>query len=72
MKRLFAIVMVVLTVLSVGGVTLYSIHKSVADGGQPPEILFDKDQIDVAAKMDWCNDLFLDNLIVGNFFLYLY
>lgn len=50
MKRLFAIVMVVLTVLSVGGVTLYSIHKSVADGGQPPEILFDKDQIDVAAN----------------------
>ena len=47
MKRLFAFVMLFLTALSVGGVILYSIHKSVATGGASPEIHFDKDEIDV-------------------------
>ena len=47
MKRLFAIVMVVLTALSVGGVILYSVHKNMATGGASPEIHFAKDQIDV-------------------------
>ena len=47
MKRLFAFVMLFLTALSVGGVILYSIHKSVATGGASPEIHFDKDEIEV-------------------------
>ena len=33
MKRLFAIVMLLLTALSVGGVILYSVHKTMATGG---------------------------------------
>ena len=47
MKRLFAIVMVTLTVLSVGGVIIYSVHKRAATGGASPEIHFDKDEIEV-------------------------
>ena len=47
MKRLFAIVMLFLTALSVGGVILYSVHKSMMTGGASPEIHFDKEQIEV-------------------------
>ena len=47
MKRLFAIIMLALTVLSVGGLAAYSVHKSMASGGLPPEIHFDKERIEV-------------------------
>ena len=47
MKRLFAILMVALTALSVGGVILYSIHKTMATGGQSPVISFAQETIDV-------------------------
>ncbi len=47
MKRLFAIVMLLLTALSVGGVILYSVHKTMATGGASPEIHFDQEEIDV-------------------------
>lgn len=47
MKRLFAIVMLFLTALSVGGVILYSVHKTMATGGASPEIHFDQDEIEV-------------------------
>ncbi len=47
MKRLFAIVMLVLTALSVGGVVLYSVHKTMATGGASPEIHFSSEKIDV-------------------------
>ena len=39
--------MLVLTVLSVGGVILYSIHKTMATGGASPEIHFAQQEIDV-------------------------
>ena len=39
--------MILLTALSVGGVILYSVHKSMATGGASPEIHFDKDEIEV-------------------------
>ena len=42
MKRLFAIVMLFLTALSVGGVMLYSVHKTMSTGGAYPEISFDR------------------------------
>ena len=48
MKRFFAIVMLFLTALSVGGVMLYSVHKTMATGGESPEIHFDQEEIDVA------------------------
>ena len=47
MKRLFAIVMLFLTALSVGIVILYSVHKTVATGGASPEIHFDQEEIEV-------------------------
>ena len=47
MKRLFAIVMLFLTALSVGGVILYSVHKSMMTGGASPEIHFAEEMIDV-------------------------
>lgn len=47
MKRLFAIIMVTLTALSVGGVILYSVHKTMSSGGKAPEIHFDQEQIEV-------------------------
>ncbi len=50
MKRLFAIVMIVLTVLSVGGVILYSVHKTMATGGASPEIHFDEERIEVKTE----------------------
>ena len=48
MKRFFVIVMLFLTALSVGGVMLYSVHKTMATGGESPEIHFDQEEIDVA------------------------
>ena len=52
MKRLFAIVMAVLTVLSVGGVVFYSVHKSLSSGGASPEIHFAQDKIEVQTGTD--------------------
>jgi hypothetical protein len=39
--------MLFLTALSVGGVILYSVHKSMVTGGASPEIHFDKEEIEV-------------------------
>lgn len=47
MKRLFAIIMVTLTALSIGGVLLYSMHRTMANGGKSPEIFFDSEEIEV-------------------------
>ena len=47
MKRLFAIVMLALTALSVGGVILYSVQKTMKTGGASPEIHFAEEMIDV-------------------------
>ena len=47
MKRLFAIFMLTLTALSVGGVILYSVHKTMSTGGAAPEIHFDQEEIEV-------------------------
>lgn len=47
MKRLFAVILIALTVLSLGGAVGYSIHRAHATGGEPPVISFDKDKIDV-------------------------
>ena len=48
MKRFFAIIMVLLTALSVGGVILYSVHKTMATGGASPEIHFDQEELEVS------------------------
>ena len=52
MKRLFVIVMLLLTALSVGGVILYSVHKSMATGGGSPEIRFAQEEIAVKTSTD--------------------
>lgn len=52
MKRLIAIVMLLLTALSVGGVILYSVHKEMASGGRAPEISFSKEEIEVETNAD--------------------
>ena len=44
--------MVTLTVLSVGGVIIYSVHKRVATGGASPEIHFAQEKIDVQTGTD--------------------
>ena len=45
MKRLFAIVMLALTALSVCGVIVYTVYKNKAVGGASPEIQFAQDEI---------------------------
>ena len=52
MKRLFATIMLVLTALSVGCVILYSVHKTMATGGESPEIHFDQEEINVKTGTD--------------------
>ena len=52
MKRLFATIMLVLTALSVGCVILYSVHKTLAPGGESPEIHFDQEEINVKTGTD--------------------
>lgn len=52
MKRLVAIVMLLLTALSVGGVILYSVHKEMASGGRAPEISFNQEEIEVETNAD--------------------
>lgn len=52
MKRLIAIAMLLLTVLSVGGLILYSVHKEMADGGRAPEISFAEEEIEVETGAD--------------------
>lgn len=52
MKRLIAIIMLVLTALSVGGVILYSVHKEMASGGRAPEISFAQEEIEVETNAD--------------------
>lgn len=47
MKRLFAIVMLALTALSVSGVIVYTVHKHRASGGASPEIRFAQDEITI-------------------------
>ena len=47
MKRLFAIVMLVLAALSVCGVIVYTVQKHRATGGASPEIRFAKDEISI-------------------------
>ena len=47
MKRFFAIVMLALTVLSVSGVILYTVHKNRSVGGGVPEIRFEQDEISI-------------------------
>ncbi len=47
MKRLFAIVMLALAVLSVSGVIVYTVHKHRATGGASPEIRFAQDEITI-------------------------
>lgn len=52
MKRLVAIIMLLLTALSVGGVILYSVHKDLVNGGLAPEIHFDQEEIEVETGAD--------------------
>lgn len=52
MKRLFAMIMLFLTALSVGGVILYSVHKNMATGGEAPEIHFDREEIKLKTGID--------------------
>ncbi len=52
MKRLIAIVMLLLTALSVGGVILYSVHKEMTSGGRSPEISFAQEEIEVETNAD--------------------
>ena len=52
LKRLFATIMLVLTALSVGCVILYSVHKTMATGGESPEIHFDQEEINVKTGTD--------------------
>lgn len=47
MKRLITVLLILLTVLSLGGVVGYSIHRARSTGGEAPMIYFDEDQIDV-------------------------
>lgn len=52
MKRLFAIIMLTLTALSIAGAIGYSIYKKNATGGASPEILFDQEEIDVSISAE--------------------
>lgn len=52
MKRLFAIIMLLLTALSIAGVIGYSIHKKNATGGASPEIHFAQDVLEVPTSAD--------------------
>lgn len=52
MKRLFAVIMLFLTALSVGGVILYSVHKTMATGGAAPEISFAQEELKVNTSTD--------------------
>lgn len=52
MKRLFAVIMLFLTALSVGGVILYSVHKTMATGGAAPEIHFAQEEIAIKTSTD--------------------
>ena len=47
MKKLFPIIMVLLTAMAIGGVILYSVRQNLATGGEAPEIHFDQEQIDL-------------------------
>lgn len=50
MKRLLSLLLILLTVLSLGGAVGYSIHRAHATGGEPPMIYFDKDEIQVTTE----------------------
>ena len=52
MKRLFAIIMLTLTALSIGGVIAFTVHQRAATGGASPEIRFDQEEISVQTDAD--------------------
>ena len=50
MKRLFAVILGVLTILALGGAVGYSIHRANATGGESPVITFKSEEIRVSAN----------------------
>lgn len=52
MKRSFVIIMLVLTVLSVGGVIAFTFYDRAVTGGASPEIHFDREEISIQTNAD--------------------